>query len=72
MVLRHQVAKPAVCQTSMKFCHCQVWGHRSRVSVCWSVITAVRSTNTNGSTKNSATVTARACTASHSSIARRR
>src|SRR3954453_24112414 len=72
MVLRHQVEKPAVCQTSMKLLHCQVCGQSSRVRVCWSVITDVRITNTNGSRKNSATVTATACTATHSRSFRRR
>src|SRR4051795_1948403 len=72
MVLRHQVEKPAVCQTSMKLLHCQVCGQSSRVRVCWSVITDVRITNTNGSTKNNPTVMAMACTATHSSTTRRR
>ena len=45
-------AKPGVSQTSTKLCHCQVCGHRSRVSVCSSLITAVRPMNTNGSRNN--------------------
>src|SRR3954471_23827322 len=72
MVLRHHVANPAVCQTSMKLRHCQVCGHSSRVSVCWSVITEVSTTNTNGSTKKSATAMARECTATQCSASRRR
>src|ERR1700712_2888836 len=56
----------------MKLCHCQVCGHRSRVSVCWSVITEVSSTKTNGSRKNSPTAMARECTATQCSTSRRR
>src|SRR3954453_18897405 len=56
----------------MKLRHCQVCGHSSRVSVCWSVITEVSSTNTNGSTKNSPTAMARECTATQFSTSRRR
>src|SRR4051794_36706028 len=56
----------------MKFDHSQLCGQSSRVSVCWSVITEVRITKTNGSTKNSPTVMASACTATHSSALRRR
>src|SRR3954470_14933842 len=66
MVLRHHVAKPGVRQTSTKLCHSQVWGHRSRVSVCLSVNTDVRNKNTNGRAKNKPTVTANVCTATHS------
>src|SRR5436190_2927149 len=67
MVLRHHVSKPPVCQTSTKLLHCQVWGHRSLVRVCSSVITEVRNTKTNGSTNIRPTATATACTAIHSS-----
>src|SRR3954465_9381528 len=72
MVLRHQVAKPPVRHTSTKLCHSHCCGHRSVVSVCWSVITEVRKTKTNGSTKKSAAITASECTATQLSQAGRR
>ena len=64
-VLRHQVPKPGVRQTSTRLCQTKGWGHRSRLSDCWSLISAVSATNTKGSTKNSAAATANACTPIH-------
>src|SRR5690349_7274270 len=72
IVLRHHVAKPCVCQTSTRLCQANGWGHRSRLSVCWSDISAVRATKTNGSTKSRPRATAKECSAIHSSFFFRR
>src|SRR5207237_1082507 len=62
MVLRHQVENPPVRHTSTKLCHSHCCGHSCVVRVCWSVITEVRKTKTNGSRKKRATITASECT----------
>ena len=71
MVFRHQVRNPGVFQTSIRLCHSQVRGHRSRVSVCWSLITAVSEMKTNGSRNASPTLMPTTWVATHSSLTRR-
>ena len=59
-----------MCQTSTRLCHSNEFGHRSRVSDCSSVITAVSATKTNGRTKKSVQAIANECTATHCSLTR--
>ena len=71
MLLRSQVSIGASSKTAPKFDQCHCLGHRLDVNAWSSLITAVRKTNTSGSTNMIATAIATAWDAIHDSMALR-